>query len=161
MEINKETIEMLYYSELLSIRDIATKLGCSESPIKKAMRDHKIKARSLKESNKLRCKQKPQSNPGRREMPKSHRFGEDSHSWKGGRSPTNNGYMRIRIDGKLVLEHRYIWEQNNCKIPKGYQVHHINGDKLDNRIENLQMLKNSEHQILHARLRDKYGRFKK
>jgi len=35
-------------------------------------------------------------------------------------------------------------------IPSGYVIHHINGIKNDNRIENLQMMTPSEHTRLHA-----------
>ena len=33
--------------------------------------------------------------------------------------------------------HRQIWEQHKGEIPKGYLIHHLNGSKLDNRLENL------------------------
>ena len=35
------------------------------------------------------------------------------------------------------------------KIEKGFVVHHINGEKLDNRIENLMAMPRKEHIILH------------
>lgn len=36
---------------------------------------------------------------------------------------------------------QYIWEEaNNCPVPNGFQVDHINEDKTDDRIENLQLL---------------------
>lgn len=58
-------------------------------------------------------------------------------------------YKVIRVDGKQVREHRYLMEQHlGRKLDRNEQVHHINGDCLDNRIENLQVLTNSEHQKL-------------
>jgi len=59
------------------------------------------------------------------------------------------GYKILMLNGKQVPEHRLIWEKKYGKIPKGHQIHHINGDKSDNRIENLQMLYIIEHTQLH------------
>ena len=54
---------------------------------------------------------------------------------------TKNGY---------VLLHRVIMENHlNRLLDDNEVVHHINGDKLDNRIENLQAMLNSEHVRLH------------
>lgn len=60
-----------------------------------------------------------------------------------------NKYKRIIINGKSVLEHRYIWEQYNGPIPKRMLIHHINGIKCDNRIENLQLVNLDEHFKIH------------
>lgn len=51
--------------------------------------------------------------------------------------------------------HVYVWEKYNGEIPKGYQIHHINGNKDDNSIENLQMLSSFEHHHGHGIRRDK------
>lgn len=52
-------------------------------------------------------------------------------------SVTKDGYRRST---KYGLLHRLIWEYHNGQIPKNMQIDHINGDKLDNRIENLQLV---------------------
>jgi hypothetical protein len=58
-------------------------------------------------------------------------------------------YVVIRVNGKQVREHRYVMEQHlGRKLDKHEHVHHINGNAIDNRIENLQVLTNSEHQKL-------------
>jgi len=39
-----------------------------------------------------------------------------------------------------MLEHRRIWAEQHGPIPKGWVVHHLNGNKGDNRLENLAAL---------------------
>lgn len=46
--------------------------------------------------------------------------------------------------------HVYVWEHYNGRVPKGYHVHHIDKDKNNNEIENLQLLTSTEHNRLHA-----------
>jgi hypothetical protein len=62
-------------------------------------------------------------------------------------------YVVIRVNGKQVREHRYVMEQHiGRKLEPFEQVHHINGIETDNRIENLMVLTNSEHQKLELSL---------
>jgi len=52
-------------------------------------------------------------------------------------------YKKMKVKGtknKTVYFHRYIWEQAYGAIPKGMVIDHINGNTLDNRIENLQCI---------------------
>ena len=46
--------------------------------------------------------------------------------------------------------HRVVWEYYFGKIPKGFAVHHIDGDRQNNHITNLQILTLSEHGTLHS-----------
>lgn len=50
-------------------------------------------------------------------------------------SPHNMGYRQITIDGKKQLLHRLIWMYHYGELPD--QIDHINGQRSDNRIENL------------------------
>lgn len=61
-------------------------------------------------------------------------------------SINHNGYIRINIGGKRILEHRYIMEKYiDRPIKKNESVHHLNEIKTDNRIENLKLMTNSKH----------------
>lgn len=64
---------------------------------------------------------------------------------------TNDKKDRIFATGQPdLLEHRFVWEQVHGPIPKGYVVHHINGQHHDHRIENLQIMPMPEHSCLHG-----------
>lgn len=55
-------------------------------------------------------------------------------------SPNKDGYIRLRDGGKLRLEHREVMEKHLGRpLTSSETVHHINGLKWDNRIENLQL----------------------
>ena len=61
-----------------------------------------------------------------------------------------NGYFRHSTLGLLM--HRYVWEYYHGKIPSGHDIHHIDFNKSNNDITNLQCLPRAEHKKLHADL---------
>lgn len=58
---------------------------------------------------------------------------------------TKGGYLRGTIKKERVLMHRYVWQKNNGKIPDGFDIHHLDEDKNNNSIKNLECLSKAEH----------------
>mgnify|MGYP000491684111 CR=1 FL=1 len=74
-------------------------------------------------------------------MPK----GEQNHRWAGGVSRAN-GYINLRKGARYIPEHRLVMEEHlGRRLRTDEVVHHINHDKTDNRIENLQVMSRAEH----------------
>lgn len=74
----------------------------------------------------------------------------DTH-WKGGRFVDIFGYAQVYAGGaKYKREHRDVMEKHlGRKLSEDEIIHHINGNTLDNCIENLQVMTQSEHARLH------------
>lgn len=76
-------------------------------------------------------------------------WGEKSANWRGGYI-RKNGYRYIQRQGKGIYEHRWVMEQHlGRKLLSSEHVHHINGVKIDNNIENLEIVTSSSHQHIH------------
>lgn len=86
--------------------------------------------------------------------------------WNGGSNIRKDGYRRIICHGhprtlnkkdNYVLEHIVIMEKHIGRyLNKDEQVHHLNGNRSDNRIENLVIVTPEEHTRIHQEKR--YGR---
>lgn len=60
----------------------------------------------------------------------------------GGRRKAGNGYMRVKTEDGWQLEHRYVMAQKlGRKLESHERVHHRNGQRDDNRPENLELWK--------------------
>jgi hypothetical protein len=55
-----------------------------------------------------------------------------------------NGYVVLRLDNKLYLAHRLAWLHTYGQWP-AEQIDHINGDRSDNKINNLRAVSNIEN----------------
>lgn len=56
----------------------------------------------------------------------------------------NKGYARVNVGGRKLYAHRIIFAIMTGKMPEG-EVDHLNGDRADNRIENLREVSSSEN----------------
>ncbi len=96
--------------------------------------------------------------------PKESQKGNKNSNWKGGRKTQRGGYIMIYMPGhpyrskkKYVYEHRLIMEEKLGRylIDKEI-VHHINGKRDDNRLENLFLFQsNGEHLRSHLKKQKK------
>lgn len=83
--------------------------------------------------------------------PEAARYGDKHPAWKG---KYLKSYRALVINGKKILEHRHIVQESLGRKLSGLEeVHHINGDKIDNRLCNLVVLSKSDHAKLHADLK--------
>lgn len=88
--------------------------------------------------------------------------GEKARHWKGGRwAPNSQGYItnmipREKGEGDRILEHRRVMENYlgrkliGGQGPNSEIVHHIDGNKENNNIENLELMTQSQHSRMHA-----------
>lgn len=84
--------------------------------------------------------------------------GENSTFYKGGRYKNDKGYVLVlatdhprKVAGQYVYEHVLKTEKHLGRyLEKNEHIHHINGIKDDNRLENLQIVTPQEHMKIHA-----------
>lgn len=63
---------------------------------------------------------------------------------------TAKGYRRAGFAGRQRMIHGVVWERQNGPIPAGYCIHHRDGDKQNNAIDNLECLTPTAHKRLHG-----------
>ncbi len=55
------------------------------------------------------------------------------------------GYRRASVDSSVYLVHRLVLAIHGVDVPPEMQVDHMNGDRTDNRVENLRVVSNAEN----------------
>jgi len=139
---NKKWLYQKYVEEKLSMEEIGKLINCPYSLIFLWLHKLNIPIRSRSEALKLSNKK----------YPRNVVRGKNHYRWKGGKMKAM-GYFYIyqpnhpyAIKAKYVLEHRLVMEKHIGRYLNPWEiVHHINGIKDDNRIENLELCPSGTH----------------
>jgi hypothetical protein len=131
---DKEWLKRRYIDEKKSVGQIALEIGATVGAVHSAIRWLGIELRKTRVGLSIR-------------FPEG-RFGKDSPKWKGGIRHTTAGYVYIYMPDHLnstsegyIMEHRLVMEKHVGRyLKKEELVHHVNGIKDDNRIENLELV---------------------
>jgi hypothetical protein len=61
-----------------------------------------------------------------------------------------DGYLRLKINQENHLVHRFVWQFFNGPIPNGFEINHIDANKCNNAIINLELVSHIQN-IAHAK----------
>lgn len=132
--LNRKQVEevIAHYQSGMFVREIGRMYNVSNTTIKNYLKRNGVKLRNPKQEMSRHAKTRNR---------------DKNPFWKGGKTILPDGYVRLSLgNNKTMLEHRYVMEQHiGRELRSDEHVHHINGVKDDNRIENLQLMSASEH----------------
>ncbi len=81
-------------------------------------------------------------------------WGEKHGRWKGGKVLRKDGYILVEENGERQLEHRKVMEiELRRRLRSDEHVHHLDGNKSNNSINNLIVLSRQDHASLHSNRR--------
>ena len=118
-----------------------------------------LKKRGLNISKALKGKPKSKKHIKKMRLAKKgNQKGKDNPNWKGG-IMKSEGYIWIYMpinkfqfrDNHVRRSHLIWYEKTGEIIKKPFEIHHINGNKQDDRFENLKKVTRSEHQKIHSK----------
>ena len=165
MSLNKTFLTDMYVKDKMSIPDIASKTGMGRSTVRYHLLKQGVKLRSAVESLALVKHKLSAASKGRTKIvsPEARRKISEARKkyceLNARGYDMHNGYKRVTMGVNCGRpQHVVIMEEYlGRRLTKSEVVHHINGCKDDNRIENLQLMTKSEHSRLHAIDRQEKG----
>lgn len=82
---------------------------------------------------------------------------DGSKGRKAGRLSSSTGYSDVRCQGKSYKVHNLVWVWHGNQLLDGYEVDHIDNNRNNNSIENLQLLTVSENVRKQQRVQNPKG----
>ena len=139
-ELPKSKLEELYINQKLSGPQIALRTGIRENRVRYLLKVYAIPIRTQAESIHFTCQQ---------------RAAGGYLGSRGGRTVTPEGYVRVMCKGHpraekhgYVLEHILVMEKKLGRVLIPWEtVHHIDGDKTNNREDNLELISRANHTL--------------
>lgn len=158
--LNKAMLAEMYVGGM-SIPEISKETGVAKSMVRYYVRSMGVKMRTRKEALALIKPKLSKANKGRKHIVTDETREKLSAAqfkrWEGVRKGygEHNGYIRFTAgEHKGRLQHIVVMEQHiGRELQPQEVVHHINGNRKDNRIENLQLMTREDHSKLHLMLR--------
>jgi len=138
--ITTEHIANLYENARMSLPQIGEATGMTPQSVYERLKKNGVTLRPLGEAihnSYMTGRSKSQKGPL-------------NPNWKGGFWIDKDGYRQLITDRKHRPEHRVVWEKHYGEIPDGWVVHHLNGVRDDNRIENLHAMPRKRHSPITA-----------
>ena len=156
--LNKDIIYNLYHKQNMTLEEVSNYFGCSGALIRLFMEKYDIPRRFPKPRNPNLSKET------KLKISKLHHRPVGSIRY-------NHGYVEVKISLKYSRPlQKKNWKKRSRIVMEQYLgrtlspkevVHHINGNKQDDRIENLSLFPKKHHDFVSSlnRIRDKLGRF--
>lgn len=141
----KELLTEMYWNKRMTLKQIGDEIGITDSYMTRLFRKLNIEQRKY--------------GYWLHDRPKilgTIKIGNDIHNITG-KQKSKKGYISLCVKthpfagkDRMVFEHRLVMEQHLERYLKPNEiVHHINGIKNDNRIENLQVMDHGKHTSIH------------
>lgn len=177
-----ETLRVAYCEDKKTMAQIASELKCSPATVLNHLRRCGIATRSLSDyettdRQREACRKVGQSRKGQKmtdeqrqrlSLAKTGYRRQKDYEFGGHEKLRDDGYIQVYVPDHpnankegYVMKHRLVMEKElGIILPRGIVVHHINGNRTDNRVINLAVMKFEAHAALHLRQRNERRKLK-
>jgi hypothetical protein len=169
-EISKEILYRFYIEEKRPMKEVSKMLNIAVGTVHKYLHKYQIETRDIHYCDKYRRKKTKEARARISKMHKGKKLSEETkNKISESHKLTSAGHEKLRADGYIgvyypnhssadksgyIMKHRLIMGKHiNRELLKTEVVHHINGNRKDNHLENLKLMTFVEHAKLHMTIR--------